>query len=78
MHIIPCKKEYCFSKESLNGIFAELYGSSPIKNITGRLNLRELLVDDISAKFIYFRKCKEIYTNQINSVLSRCFFFVFN
>ena len=32
-------------------LFAEYDRSSPIKNFTDRLNLRELQVDDISAKF---------------------------
>ena len=32
-------------------LFVECDRSSPIKNFTGRFNLRELQVDDISAKF---------------------------
>ena len=32
-------------------LFAECDRSSPVKNITDRLNLRELKVDDIRAKF---------------------------
>ena len=32
-------------------LFAECDRSSPIKNFTDRFNLRELHVDDISAKF---------------------------
>ena len=32
-------------------LFAENDGFGLIKNFTGRLNLRELQVDDISAKF---------------------------
>ena len=32
-------------------LFAECDRSSPIKNFTEKLNLRELQVDDISAKF---------------------------
>ena len=32
-------------------VFAEYDRSNPIKNFTDRLNLRELQVDDISAKF---------------------------
>ena len=34
-----------------NAVFAECDRSSPIKKLTERLNLRELQVDDISAKF---------------------------
>ena len=45
------------SKVLLNDIFAELDGSSGIKDIiTDRLNLGELEVDDISAKIRYDRK----------------------
>ena len=32
-------------------LFAECDRSSPIKNVTDRLNLRELQVDDVSATF---------------------------
>ena len=32
-------------------VFAEYDRSNPIKNFTDRLNLRELQVEDISAKF---------------------------
>ena len=32
-------------------LFVECDRNSPIKNFTGRFNLRELQVDDISAKF---------------------------
>ena len=39
------------SQKLLNYIFAESYRSSPIKNFTDRLNLGELQVDDMSAKF---------------------------
>ena len=39
------------SKELLNYIFAEFDKSSSIKNVTDRLNLDELQVDGISAKF---------------------------
>ena len=62
------------SRVLLNDIFTELLWSSGIKNvITDRLNLGELQVDDISAKIRYGRKYKEIYTNQVNQALSRCF-----
>ena len=39
------------SEELLNDILAEFDRSSSIKNITDRLNLGELQVDNISAKF---------------------------
>ena len=53
------------SKVILNDIFAELDGSSGIKNIiTDKLNLGELY--------------KEIYTNQVNQALRRCFFSIFS
>ena len=66
------------SKVLLNGIFTELDGSSEIEDvITDRLNPGELQVDDISAKIRYGRKYKEIYTNQVNQFLSRCFFSIF-
>ena len=62
----------------LNNIFTELDGSSGIKNIvTGRLNLGELQVDDVSAKIRFGRKYKEIYTSQVNQALSRCFSSIF-
>ena len=62
----------------LNDIFTELDGSSGIKNIvTGRLNLGELQVDDVSAKIRFGRKYKEIYTSQVNQALSRCFSSIF-
>ena len=38
------------------------------------LDLGELQVDYISAKIRYCRKYKEIYINQVNQALSRCFF----
>ena len=38
-------------KKSLNDIFTEFEGTSRIKNITDKLNLGELQVDDILAKF---------------------------
>ena len=37
--------------ELLNDIFTEFDRSSPIKNITDKLNLVEVEVDNISAKF---------------------------
>ena len=37
--------------ESVNDVFAECDRSSLIKNFTNRLNLGELQVDNISAKF---------------------------
>ena len=62
----------------LNDIFTELDGSSGIKNIvTGRLNLGELQVVDVSAKIRFCRKYKEIYTSQVNQALSRCFSSIF-
>ena len=49
------------SKVLLNDIFAELDGSSGIKNIiTGRLNLGGLQVDDISTK-ITAESTKKLY-----------------
>ena len=67
------------NKVLLNDIFTEFDGSSGIKNIiTDRLNLGELQVDAIPAKIRYGRKYKEIYTNQVNQVLSRCFFSIFS
>ena len=67
------------NKVLLNDIFTEFDGSSGIKNIiTDRLNLGELQVDDISAKIRCGRKCKEIYDNQVNQALSRCFFSIFS
>ena len=67
------------SKVLLNDIFTELDESSGIKNIiTDRLNLGELQVDEISGKVRYGRKYKEIYTNQVNQTLSRCFFCIFS
>ena len=62
------------SRVLLNDIFTKLLWSSGIKNvITDRLNLGELQMADISAKIRYGRKYKEIYTNQVNQALSRCF-----
>ena len=62
----------------LLNIFTELDGSSGIKNIvTGRLNLGELQVDDVSAKIRFGRKYKEIDTSQVNQALSRCFSSIF-
>ena len=62
----------------LNDIFTELNGSSGINNIvTGRLNLGELQVDDVSAKIRFGRKYKEMYTSQVNQALSRCFSSIF-
>ena len=62
----------------LNDIFTELDGSSGINNIvTGRLNLGELQVDDVSAKIRFGRKYKEMYTSQVNQALSRCFSSIF-
>ena len=67
------------SKVLLNDIFTELDKSSGIKNIIiDRLNLGEFQVDDISGKVRYGRKYKEIYTNQVNQTLSRCFFCIFS
>ena len=67
------------NKVLLNDIFTEFDGSSGIKNIiTDGLNLGELQVDAIPAKIRYGRKYKEIYTNQVNQVLSRCFFSIFS
>ena len=48
------------SKELLNGIFGECDRSSPIKNFPYRLNLDELQIDDISAKFTV-ENAKNIY-----------------
>ena len=53
-------------------LFAEYDRSSPIKNFTDRLNLCELQVDDISAKFTAENTTK-LYTTQVNRVLNRCF-----
>ena len=39
------------SEKLLKGIFAEFDGNSPIDNISYKLNLGELHVDDISTKF---------------------------
>ena len=55
------------SKELLNYIFAEFDKSSSIKNVTDRLNLDELQVDGISAKFTAERTKKY-----------RCFFNIFS
>ena len=52
------------SKVLVTDNFAELDGSSGIKNIiSDRLNLGELQVDDISAKIRNHRKYQEMYTN---------------
>ena len=59
------------SKELPNDIFEKFDGSSQMKNIIDRLNLGELQVDDVSTN--YGRKYKDIYTNQVNQVLIRCF-----
>ena len=48
------------SKELLKGIFGECDRSSPIKNFPYRLNLDELQIDDISAKFTV-ENAKNIY-----------------
>ena len=67
------------SKILLNDVFTQPDGSSEIKNIiTDILNLGEFQVDDISAKIRYGKKYKEIYTNQVNQALSRCFFSIFS
>ena len=64
------------SQNLLNHFFAESDESSRIKNITtDKLNLGKLQVDDTYIR--YGRKYKEIYINQVNQVLSRCFFSVF-
>ena len=66
-------------KVLLNDVFTEPDGNSEIKNIiTDILNLGELQVDDILAKIRYGKKYKEIYTNQVNQALSRCFFSIFS
>ena len=59
------------SKELPNDIFEKFDGNSQMKNIIDRLNLGELQVDDVSTN--YGRKYKDIYTNQVNQVLIRCF-----
>ena len=46
--------------ELLNDIFTEFDRSSPIKNITDKLNLAEVEVDNISAKFTAENKKKYI------------------
>ena len=46
--------------ELLNDIFTEFDRSSPIKNITDKLNLVEVEVDNISAKFTAENKKKYI------------------
>ena len=53
MEIFATKKSTIseISKELLNDIFVEFDRSSTIKNVTDRLNLGELQVDDTSAKF---------------------------
>lgn len=48
------------SQELPNDIFAEFDRNSRIKNITERLNLGELQVDDVTTN--YGRKYKYIYT----------------
>ena len=59
------------SKKSLNYTFAEFDGNSRIKEITDRINLDELEVDDISKN--YGSKYKKVYTNQVSQVLIRWF-----
>ena len=51
-------------KKLPNDVFAELDGSRRMINITDRLNLGELEVDDISKN--YGRRYKKICTNQVN------------
>ena len=59
------------SQELPNDIFAEFNRNSRIKNITERLNLGELQVDDVTTN--YGRKYKDIYTNQVNEFLNKYF-----
>ena len=59
------------SKKLPNDIFEKFDGNSQMKNIIDRLNLGELQVDDVGTN--YGRKYKDIYTNQVNQVLIRCF-----
>ena len=59
------------SQELPNDIFAEFDRNSRIKNITERLNLGELQVDDVTTN--YGRKYKDIYTNQVNEFLNKYF-----
>ena len=64
------------SKVSLNNIFAELDGSSGIKNIishTDRLNIDGLQVDDIAISKVMAESTKN-YTKEVNQALSICFF----
>ena len=59
------------SQELPNDVFAEFDRNSRIKNITERLNLGELQVDDVTTN--YGRKYKDIYTNQVNEFLNKYF-----
>ena len=59
------------SQELSNDVFAEFDRNSRIKNITERLNLGELQVDDVTTN--YGRKYKDIYTNQVNEFLNKYF-----
>ena len=64
------------SKVSLNNIFAELDGSSGIKNIinyTARLNIDGLQVDDIAISKVTAESRKN-YNKEVNQALSICFF----
>ena len=64
------------SKVSLNNIFAELDGSSGIKNIinyTVRLNIDGLQVDDIAISKVTAESRKN-YNKEVNQALSICFF----
>ena len=64
------------SKVSLNNIFAELDGSSGIKNIinyTVRLNIDGLQVDDIAISKVMAESRKN-YNKEVNQALSICFF----
>ena len=64
------------SKVSLNNIFAELDGSSGIKNIinyTVRLNTDGLQVDDIAISKVTAESRKN-YNKEVNQTLSICFF----
>ena len=67
------------SKELVNDIFAEADGSIQFKNITDRINLGELQVDNIHLNLLQkIQRNIKIYTNQVNQVSSKCFFNIFS
>ena len=63
------------SEKLLKDIFVEFDGSSPIDNVSYKLNLGELQVDDISAKFAA-GNTKDIYQSgkpSFKQMLFHCF-----